>query len=404
VCAKGVVRSNCVICSVDVASKDSELQRAAKTLAPKKGGKASRTDGGASTPADRWAHIFCAQWTPGIAFEDAENKDLVVLMPYALKKFARCLLCGLSTGQVVQCWHPGCTITFHAVCCRKENWEMVVRDGETVDFVAYCGTHSRAEHLELANLGDLVCDACGKGDRETEIVLCDGSCKRGWHFWCCTPKLDGVPGDEQWFCAECAGDVEESAAAPARGQRKQQRGFEVPNTYFWNVSKRLLSEKGAVVPPFVSESAVKFAEDSLQTAWCAAAAKADVDSLVSTYVPLLVGVRSTLTVSSVGDALPAAWHLAASWAAASSSTVMLVDFSADEIAGASARSLHAGALVLTNVVDAHERAWLALGDPELLVIVLRDLHDLLRIPSDLLRGRMTVSSDCALKIPITLAT
>ena len=387
VCAAGVEHSNCVVCNLDVTRMDTELQRAAKIVV--KGIRAPRNQEGAAR--DRWVHIFCALWTPGIEFDDAKNKDRVVFLKDAMKPIADCLLCQVPKGQVIQCWHPGCLIAFHAVCCRGENWEMDVVDGDTVQMRAYCGAHSRAKHLEMANLEDLECDACGKGDRETEIVLCDGPCNRGWHYWCCTPKLDAVPGDEQWFCADCADDdVDERAPAPVRVERKQQRGFEVPNTYFGNVNKRILTEKGARVPPFVSESAVKFMEDSMQSAWCTAAAKADVDALVSTYVPLLVGVRAALTVSSVGDALPAAWHLAASWAATTASTLMLVDFSVDDITNAGPKSLHAGALVLTNIVDAHERAWVALGDADLLIFILRDSHDLLRIPPDLLRGRMTV--------------
>ncbi|KAF2350689.1 Zinc finger RING-type [Trinorchestia longiramus] len=46
------------------------------------------------------------------------------------------------------------------------------------------------------------CEVCRRGDREAELLLCDG-CDLGYHMSCLRPPLRSVPVQE-WFCPACA--------------------------------------------------------------------------------------------------------------------------------------------------------------------------------------------------------
>jgi|Transcript_1835 hypothetical protein len=59
---------------------------------------------------------------------------------------------------------------------------------------------------ELERLENTSCEACGSGDDESNILLCDG-CDAGAHTRCCWPPLRAVPLDE-WFCPSCDGEDE----------------------------------------------------------------------------------------------------------------------------------------------------------------------------------------------------
>lgn len=56
---------------------------------------------------------------------------------------------------------------------------------------------------ELERIENTFCEACGDGDDEANILLCD-SCDAGFHTKCCWPPLPSVPDDE-WFCPACDG-------------------------------------------------------------------------------------------------------------------------------------------------------------------------------------------------------
>ncbi|CAH3184955.1 unnamed protein product, partial [Porites evermanni] len=45
------------------------------------------------------------------------------------------------------------------------------------------------------------CQICRKGDNEELLLLCDG-CDRGYHTYCCTPKLSSIP-EGDWYCIDC---------------------------------------------------------------------------------------------------------------------------------------------------------------------------------------------------------
>ena len=47
---------------------------------------------------------------------------------------------------------------------------------------------------------DLMCVVCERPDDEPNMLVCD--CKKGYHIYCLTPKLDKVPTGA-WFCPQC---------------------------------------------------------------------------------------------------------------------------------------------------------------------------------------------------------
>ena len=47
---------------------------------------------------------------------------------------------------------------------------------------------------------DLMCSVCCRPDDEANMLVCD--CKKGYHIYCLTPKLDKVPTGA-WFCPQC---------------------------------------------------------------------------------------------------------------------------------------------------------------------------------------------------------
>jgi hypothetical protein len=60
-----------------------------------------------------------------------------------------------------------------------------------------CSESSEQDKYDLT-----VCEKCGRGDSEQEMLLCDG-CDRGFHMFCLCPVLVTLPvGD--WFCPLCS--------------------------------------------------------------------------------------------------------------------------------------------------------------------------------------------------------
>ena len=49
--------------------------------------------------------------------------------------------------------------------------------------------------------GNLYCERCGRGDRESEMLICDG-CDQGYHMYCLVPPLTKIPRGE-WRCPHC---------------------------------------------------------------------------------------------------------------------------------------------------------------------------------------------------------
>jgi len=55
-------------------------------------------------------------------------------------------------------------------------------------------------------LDEVKCEMCQGGDREDEVLLCDG-CDCGFHIFCLKPPLKKIP-DGDWFCEKCKAALE----------------------------------------------------------------------------------------------------------------------------------------------------------------------------------------------------
>jgi hypothetical protein len=362
-----------------------------------------------------------------------------------------------ALGVPLRCAAPKCPLTFHMICGRELGWEMVTREDAAggVDLRAFCGSHSTLAHLKEAQDGELeACEQCGKGDRPAELLICEG-CNKGWHMRCATPPLDAVPAGD-WFCARCsrardgegggggggsagaaaaavaaasaaiamvpaprgptASSSSSSAAASAVGGaggagaagasadaagRKRPRGVDadVPNTYFTHHRLLTLKDPPPVPPPFAALQEAGCGDagcaDPTQLAWAAAGARSDRTTLFGSLLPMLRGGGSAaVTVTSVGDPLPASWCLAISFAEAEGgdARVMMADLGARGGGGGTSEpgSLKGGALVALNFGEASAADWDALPAAKLLVLVANDPHDLLAVPPGVLAGRNVV--------------
>lgn len=65
----------------------------------------------------------------------------------------------------------------------------------------------------------ILCTECGSGEREAELLLCDGvDCGRATHLSCCKPKLKAIP-EGNWFCKICAPPRTPKARKPVESPR-----------------------------------------------------------------------------------------------------------------------------------------------------------------------------------------
>ena len=79
------------------------------------------------------------------------------------------------------------------------------------------------------NIFELLCELCGGGHHENQIILCD-RCDRGCHLFCLMPPLDAVPEGE-WVCPLCRA-ADAASSAFKEGQEYTLADFErVANTF-----------------------------------------------------------------------------------------------------------------------------------------------------------------------------
>ncbi|EJD48519.1 hypothetical protein AURDEDRAFT_183424 [Auricularia subglabra TFB-10046 SS5] len=63
------------------------------------------------------------------------------------------------------------------------------------------GSNAAAADQPKPSTDQEVCRLCGKDERGTEMLLCDG-CDAGYHTFCLDPPLSAIPRG-QWFCQKC---------------------------------------------------------------------------------------------------------------------------------------------------------------------------------------------------------
>eukprot|EP00948_MAST-09A_sp_MAST-9A-sp1_P000209 g209.t1 len=200
----------------------------------------------------KWAHLTCANWIPEVTI-DNDGVDLTDLDPKRFNKV--CHICETKNGAFLECGaRADCLRRFHVMCAVqaklnldivekrveinppsgtkkrpkkksraskrkrrrsavcKENREEEEEGGEerytTVDvLIVKCRKHG---DNRLSNARFAICPKCGKGDREAEMLICDG-CEQGYHYSCIgMPKKtfqiltsSEVCNEENWFCSNC---------------------------------------------------------------------------------------------------------------------------------------------------------------------------------------------------------
>jgi len=73
---------------------------------------------------------------------------------------------------------------------------------------------------------DLVnCEACGSGENEERIILCDG-CDHAYHLECATPVLSEVPEGE-WYCTTCSERQREQEALDQEMAMRERKAQEM---------------------------------------------------------------------------------------------------------------------------------------------------------------------------------
>ena len=76
----------------------------------------------------------------------------------------------------------------------------------------------------------ILCDVCGSGDRDEEMLLCDG-CDRGRHIFCLRPIAARVPTGP-WFCPACAPPAKPLKSESCEAPRELDLAISIPAIAF----------------------------------------------------------------------------------------------------------------------------------------------------------------------------
>jgi hypothetical protein len=104
----------------------------------------------------RWAHIVCAQCIPGVEMASSPELGVASAVVQGLEKIPRsafeadCIACRRATGAVVACAAPGCALTFHPLCARRNGWLLSDVTHQDSPRHGFCGRHSVTERRRLA--------------------------------------------------------------------------------------------------------------------------------------------------------------------------------------------------------------------------------------------------------------
>eukprot|EP01041_Mallomonas_annulata_P000418 gene418-755_t len=112
------------------------------SLCPRRGGAFLHTDD------DRWAHVYCGRYAPGMTRVSSEGKVEIRLIPKELKK-QKCSMCNRKTGACVRCKGIGCSALFHPLCgYMSGKCYLAVRHGIKE---IYCPQHIPPTIFKLSN-------------------------------------------------------------------------------------------------------------------------------------------------------------------------------------------------------------------------------------------------------------
>ena len=80
-------------------------------------------------------------------------------------------------------------------------WREAVKRCETAAQVSMCFYVLETSVAWDKSIMKASCQFCHSGDKEDQLLLCDG-CDKGYHTYCFRPPMDNIP-DGDWFCYEC---------------------------------------------------------------------------------------------------------------------------------------------------------------------------------------------------------
>ncbi|KAG7390037.1 hypothetical protein PHYPSEUDO_008999 [Phytophthora pseudosyringae] len=94
------------------------------------------------TVEDKWVHVVCALWAPGVQFSDVERMSGVKHVAAAVEemKGSACALCE-EEGGCIKCMRGGCSTYFHPLCGRETRgaYDMFMKEGGQLQ--AFCRKH-----------------------------------------------------------------------------------------------------------------------------------------------------------------------------------------------------------------------------------------------------------------------
>lgn len=80
-------------------------------------------------------------------------------------------------------------------------WREAVKRCETAAQMAMCFYVLETSVAWDKSIMKASCQFCHSGDKEDQLLLCDG-CDKGYHTYCFRPPMENIP-DGDWFCYEC---------------------------------------------------------------------------------------------------------------------------------------------------------------------------------------------------------
>ena len=114
---------------------------------------------------------------------------------------ATCECCLRDDAMLLRCEHgkdtdEHCPAHLHPLCAEICDRARVVKQAGNGDYIGYKCTMHSYWGLDL-------CGKCALGNKQDEMLECDG-CRKGYHVFCLTPPLsiDDLP-EGDWFCEKC---------------------------------------------------------------------------------------------------------------------------------------------------------------------------------------------------------
>eukprot|EP01083_Nonionella_stella_P151508 484164_1 len=99
-----------------------------------------------------WAHMLCGSYIPELFFTSVKRRRLEIEVKSLIRvrRKLRCIVCGTKNGACLQCSQSRCSQSWHVMCARNHNIDMVqlnITDRDR-DTFSYCDIHQGGETEE----------------------------------------------------------------------------------------------------------------------------------------------------------------------------------------------------------------------------------------------------------------